>query len=161
MLLPNTCHSIIGDKHSGSQDWQKFPRAADVRLITCAFLSACERPYEFRCFSYLSFNQQSEYNVFHKLMCCLAGCLTCGLPNVVMSPPARSHNFSHYWLMFGSSFTRLYNTQRSTTGGRTPLDEWSARRRDLYLTTQNTTDIQAPSGMNPRSQQASGRKLTP
>jgi len=29
-----------------------------------------------------------------------------------------------------------------TTAGRTPLDEWSARRRDLYLTTHNTTKIQ-------------------
>jgi hypothetical protein len=27
---------------------------------------------------------------------------------------------------------------RHTTLGRTPLDEWSARRRDLYLTTLNT-----------------------
>jgi len=27
---------------------------------------------------------------------------------------------------------------RHTTPGRTPLDEWSARRRDLYLTTHNT-----------------------
>jgi hypothetical protein len=30
------------------------------------------------------------------------------------------------------------HTQRCTTVGRTPLDEWSARRRDLYLTTHNT-----------------------
>ena len=29
----------------------------------------------------------------------------------------------------------LDHTQRRTTVGRTPLDEWSARRRDLYLTT--------------------------
>jgi hypothetical protein len=29
-------------------------------------------------------------------------------------------------------------TFRSTTLGRTPLDEWSAQRRDLYLTTHNT-----------------------
>ena len=37
-----------------------------------------------------------------------------------------------------SSFTRfLDHTQRRTTIGRTPLDEWSARRRDLYLTTHN------------------------
>jgi hypothetical protein len=28
--------------------------------------------------------------------------------------------------------------KRRTTVGRTPLDEWSARRRDLYLTTHNT-----------------------
>jgi len=33
-------------------------------------------------------------------------------------------------------------TQRRTTIGRTPLDEWSARRRDLYLTTHNTHDRQ-------------------
>jgi hypothetical protein len=38
------------------------------------------------------------------------------------------------------SFTRfLDHTQRRTTVGRTPLDEWSAHRRDLYLTT-HTTD---------------------
>ena len=38
-----------------------------------------------------------------------------------------------------SSFTRvLEHTQRRTTVGRTPLDEWSVRRRDLYLTTHNT-----------------------
>ena len=38
-----------------------------------------------------------------------------------------------------SSFTRfLDHTQRRTTLGRTPLDEWSARRRDLYLTTHTT-----------------------
>jgi hypothetical protein len=38
-----------------------------------------------------------------------------------------------------SSFTRfLEHTQRRTTVGRTTLDEWSARRRDLYLTTHKT-----------------------
>ena len=37
-----------------------------------------------------------------------------------------------------SSFARfLDHTQRRTTVGRTPLDELSARRRDLYLTTHN------------------------
>jgi len=37
------------------------------------------------------------------------------------------------------SFIRfLDHIQRHTTVGRTPLDEWSARRRDLYLTTHNT-----------------------
>jgi hypothetical protein len=38
-----------------------------------------------------------------------------------------------------SSFTRfLDHTHRRTTIGRTPLDEWSALRGDLYLTTHNT-----------------------
>jgi len=38
----------------------------------------------------------------------------------------------HLFLMF------LDHTQRRSTVGRTPLDEWSARRRDLYLTTHDT-----------------------
>ena len=49
-----------------------------------------------------------------------------------------------------SSFTRFPDhTQRRTTVGRTPLDEWSARRRDLYLdNTQHSqqTNIPAPGG---------------
>jgi hypothetical protein len=32
----------------------------------------------------------------------------------------------------------LDHTQRRSTFGRTPLDEWSARRTDLYLTTHDT-----------------------
>jgi hypothetical protein len=52
-----------------------------------------------------------------------------------------------------SSFTRfLHHTTRRTTVGRTPLDEWSARRRDLYLTTPNTHHGQTstpPTGFEP------------
>ena len=41
-----------------------------------------------------------------------------------------------------SSFLRfLDHTHWHTTVGRTPLDEWSARRRDLYLTIHNTHTI--------------------
>ena len=40
------------------------------------------------------------------------------------------------WLLIFTRF--LDHTQRRTTVGRTPPDEWSARRRDLYLTTHNT-----------------------
>ena len=49
----------------------------------------------------------------------------------------------HQFLMF------LDHTQRRTTVGRTPLDEWSARRRDLYLTTHDSpqTNIHAPGGI--------------
>ena len=65
-----------------------------------------------------------------------------------------------------SSFTRfLDHTQRRTKIGRTPLDEWSARRRDFYLTTHTTlTRDKRPYrrwDWNPQSQQASGRKPTP
>jgi len=36
----------------------------------------------------------------------------------------------------------LDHTQRRTSVGRTPLDEWSARHRDLYLKTHNTHNRQ-------------------
>jgi hypothetical protein len=72
--------------------------------------------------------------------------------------------FSFFWHNIpqwarASSFTRfLDHTQRRTTVGRTPVDEWSARRRDLYLTTHNTQNKHpCPRwDSSPRSQQASG-----
>ena len=52
-----------------------------------------------------------------------------------------------------SSFLRfLDHTQRRTAIGRTPLDEWSARCRDLYLTRHNNHNRQtsmAPVGFEP------------
>ena len=55
--------------------------------------------------------------------------------------------------VMASSFLRfLDHTQRRTTVGRIPLDEWSARRRDLYLTTHNTQNRQismTPVGFEP------------
>jgi len=60
-----------------------------------------------------------------------------------------------------SSFTRFVNhTQRRTTVGGTPLDEWSAHRRGLYLTTHNTHNRQTSMprrDSNPQSQETSGR----
>jgi hypothetical protein len=60
---------------------------------------------------------------------------------------------TYQWHLRGSSSPRrmiirgLLDTWRwshfrHTTVGRTPLDEWSARRRDLYLTTHNTHNRQ-------------------
>jgi hypothetical protein len=51
------------------------------------------------------------------------------------------------------------HTQRHATVGRTSLDEWSAQRRDLYLTTNNThnREISMPPGgirTHDRSRQA-------
>jgi hypothetical protein len=47
--------------------------------------------------------------------------------------------------------TCLRNVSRRPTFGRIPLDEWSARRRDLYLTKDNThnrqTNIHVPGGI--------------
>jgi hypothetical protein len=52
----------------------------------------------------------------------------------------------HLLLMF------LDHTRRRSTVGRTPLDEWSAHRRDLYLTTHDTHNRQisiSPVGFEP------------
>ena len=59
----------------------------------------------------------------------------------------------HLFLMF------LDHTQRRTTVGRTPLDEWSAHRRDLCLTTHDTHNRQISMlrwDSSPRSQQVIG-----
>ena len=57
--------------------------------------------------------------------------------------------------VMASSFTRFSRSHTTTHPvGRTPLDEWSARRRDLYLTTDKYPCPRWDS--NPRSQQASG-----
>ena len=58
--------------------------------------------------------------------------------------PLRRHVFVCLWRdspqwARASSFTRfLDHTQWRTTVGRTPLDEWSARRKVLYLKTHTT-----------------------
>ena len=66
--------------------------------------------------------------------------------------------FVCYWsdspqLVMASSLSRfLDHTQRRITVGTTPLDEWSACRRDLYLTIRNTHYTQTlmpPAGFEP------------
>jgi hypothetical protein len=55
----------------------------------------------------------------------------------------------------------LDHSQRRSTVGRTPLDEWSARPRDLYLTTHALTTDKYPCSRwdsNPRPQQVNGRR---
>jgi hypothetical protein len=59
------------------------------------------------------------------------------------------------------------HTQAHTTVGRSPLDEGSARGRDLYLTTQNTVQekkIDASAGIrthDPSKRSAAGLRLRP
>jgi hypothetical protein len=56
------------------------------------------------------------------------------------------------WVM-ASLFTKfIYHTQRRATVNKTTLDQWSARRWDLYLTTHNNHNRQtsmAPVGLEP------------
>jgi len=52
---------------------------------------------------------------------------------------------SPQWAMASSFMRFLDHTQRRTVVGRTPIDEWSALRTDLYLTTHNTHNIHTSS----------------
>jgi hypothetical protein len=110
----------------------------------------------------LSFDQQSEYTVFYK-MCQLAGGvqLVDSLTWWGLHQREIVSSVTTDWRLAPHS-RGFYNTQRRAAGGRTPLDEWSARRRDLYLTTQNTNDRHpCPRwDSNPRSE-AGARPLGP
>jgi hypothetical protein len=55
----------------------------------------------------------------------------------------------------------LDHTQRRATVDRVSLDEWSGRRRNLYLTTHNRQTSTPRCDSNPRSQWASGHRPTP
>jgi hypothetical protein len=77
---------------------------------------------------------------------------------------AYHYHHHHLWLCspewaMASSSTRFLDHIRRATVGRTLLDEWSARHRDLYLTTHNKHPCPRWNS-NPRSQQ-SGRRPTP
>ena len=48
------------------------------------------------------------------------------------------------WAMAYSFLRVLNHTQRRITVGRTPLDKWSACSSDLYMTTHNNHNRQAP-----------------
>ena len=87
--------------------------------------------------------------------------------------PLQNNTYGVFFFFWRCSPTRsmasfakfLDHTQRRTTVGRTPLDEWSARRRYLYLTTHSTHNRKTsmPHGgiRNPQSLQARGRRPTP
>jgi len=85
------------------------------------------------------------------------------------------NNVEFYFFLWGCGPTRsmaasflrfLDHTQRQTTVVRAPLDVWSARRRDLYLATNNTqfTTDKHPCPRretNQQSQRASSHSPTP
>ena len=57
--------------------------------------------------------------------------------------PHRGLYFTALWRALASSLAMFHDhIQRRATVGRTPLNEWSVRRRDLYLTTHNTHNTQ-------------------
>jgi hypothetical protein len=93
-----------------------------------------------------------QYTVYTVSVQLYVGITTCinfyiGRPCTTQQhPPPVGHGPPHY---------RCFPIAlRHTTVGRTPLDEWSARRRDLYLTTHNTHNRQTsihPGGIRTRN----------
>jgi hypothetical protein len=73
--------------------------------------------------------------------CCYFSFHKNNLTKVTYGIPRKSI-FLIAWLPLVAKALLIVESSRShsrhTTLGRTPLDEWSARRRDLYLTTHNT-----------------------
>ena len=80
-----------------------------------------------------------------RTLCCPPPTTVIILTGVNSTTPARNVCFwrdNPQWVMASSFMRFLDHTQRRITVGRTPLDEWSARRRDLYLTTHDTHNRQ-------------------
>jgi hypothetical protein len=68
---------------------------------------------------------------------------------------------SPQWALASSFSKFLDHTQRRATVSRTPLDEWSIRRRGLYLTTHNTHNRKTSIGTHKLSGRAAvGRTTT-
>jgi hypothetical protein len=65
------------------------------------------------------------------------------------------------WVKASSFLKFLVHTQRRTTVGRTPLDEWSACRRDLYRTAHNTHNKKHPCPGGIRNHDLSRRAAAP
>ena len=83
--------------------------------------------------------------------------------NVLLTPPFILWRCDPTRVMASSFLRFLDHIQRRNTVGRTPLDEWSARRRDLYLIHTAITTDKYPCprwDSNPQSQQAGGRRPT-
>jgi hypothetical protein len=83
-----------------------------------------------------------------RMWCCVVGWVVHSISKIIFLPSSGSRSprryiFSSYGLsaLEGLSLHICWcftiTLFRHTTLGRTPLDEWSARRRDLYLTTHN------------------------
>jgi hypothetical protein len=70
-----------------------------------------------------------------------------GYPEIFLNPSTWLRLFvfgatAPHWARASSVTKFLDHTQRCAAISRAPLDEWSARRRDLYLTTHNTHNRQ-------------------
>jgi len=101
----------------------------------------CSNQVRYRVMAYRTANQVWSKGIDAGLCVCLFVFGAIAAP----SPP------SEPWPPHSWGF--LDHTQRRTTVGGTPLDEWSTSRRDHYLTTRNTNNRQTsmpPVGFEPK-----------
>jgi hypothetical protein len=115
------------------------PSWTEKDLHLFSFVSVYQHALSFAvCFSrwgienfYIVFPYSLKERVKQRYFSCCQKCKKCFWGRgVLRCDPTR---------VMASTFLKfLDHTQRCTTVGSTPLDEWSARRRDLYLTIRNT-----------------------
>jgi len=88
-------------------------------------------------------------------------CVSLFIPGTTISTDVLSWGICHFYFIFSCVSSMRFGSLTSplrgftitfighATLGSTPLDEWSARRRDLYRTTQHSrqTNIHAPGGI--------------
>ena len=141
-------------------------REKNILMIPSGRDETAKRNITVRC-SWLSsaLSVFNKANIYLYRQSCGYSVLICGV-----TPGCFCDDFICFWRnspqwAMTSSFTKfLDHTQRRTTVGRTPPDECSARRRDLYLTAHNTHNSHTSIlqwDSNPPSQQTSGRRPTP
>ena len=127
-----------------------------VRFVTPPYIYMASTETSF------SFYQQSEYEVIYKLMCWVAGSLTCRLISVMRSPPARrSRKFNHDWFLAPHrwGFYIIHNDAPHSVGLLWTSGHSVAETSTWQHTTLTTDRHPCPRwDSNPRSQQASGRK---
>jgi len=111
----------------------------------------CRTVLYFRCF-HLSFSLSNPFKLnpsIYNFRCARLFTVSLSLPTIFFwgGGECNSHQVGQ-----GLLIHEVSRSQRCTTVGKTPLDEWSARRRDFYLTTHNNYNTQTsmlPAGFEP------------
>jgi len=159
--------------HFGHNEILCYKRLYDSTLLCCVLLILpLQTPEYFRpCMKHVNSNCITTTILLQSLSCYPSIYVSDFLLNSFLE--SSSATFSTSYKIFGTTapsgpgsphFRGLTTTFRHTTLSRTPLDERSAQRRDLYLTTHNIhkTDSHAPGDIRTRNpSKASGHRRTP
>ena len=118
LLRYKLCNSV----RCVGRSWENYSAFTSLAELVKTCFWTCTQVQHYRTYLYLHTNWEQAYD--------LANPPVRNPPSPWRCGPTRA---------MASSFLRfLDHTQRRITVGRTSLDGWSARRRDLYLATHNT-----------------------